>query len=115
MTQAYPSDLSDDQWDLLETLLPPAKTGGRPRSVDLRQVVNAILYVLVSGCAWSYLPHDYPNYKTVYHYFAQWRDDGTWERVHEHLRQWTRTVENDRFPHRLWRWPIVSRCPLPPW
>ncbi len=66
MNQAYPSDLTDDQWSLLEALLPPAKLGGRPRSVDLRQVINAILYVLVGGCPWSYLPHDYPKYKTVY-------------------------------------------------
>ncbi len=57
--------------------------------MDLRQIVNAILYVLCTGCAWRYLPKDYPKYKTVYHYFAQWRDDGTWHQVHERLRHQT--------------------------
>ena len=108
--QTYPSDLNDAQWSLLEALLPPAKPGGRPRTVALRQVVNAILDILWTGCAWQYLPKSYPNYKTVYHDFTQWRDDGTWHRVHERLRQWTRTVEYDRFPLPLWRWRIVSQC-----
>jgi len=71
MGQAYLSDLSDDQWNLLEILLPLAKLGGFPRNVDLRQVINAIPDALVSGYAWSYLPHGHPNSKIIYHYFAQ--------------------------------------------
>jgi putative transposase len=119
MHPSYPSDLTDDQWHLLESLLPEAKPGGRPRSVDLRAVLNAILYILCAGCPWRYLPQSYPNWKTVYDYFARWRDDGTWTKIHERLRQWTRVVENDRPPHPVWRWPIANRyrrlrwCPNP--
>ncbi|NEO66067.1 MAG: IS5 family transposase [Moorea sp. SIO4G2] len=94
MNQSYRTDLTDEQWQLLETLIPPAKSGGRPRSVEMRSVVNAIFYVLVAGCAWSLLPHDFPKWKTVYHYFRQWRINGDWERIHEHLRKWVRVIED---------------------
>lgn len=90
---AYPSDLSDAQWALLEPLLerPPRADGrGRPREVALREVVNAILYVLREGCRWRALPHDFPNHNTVYWYFAQWTDDGTLVRIHDLLRRRTR-------------------------
>jgi transposase len=97
MTLSYRSDLSDEQWELLSSLIPPAKPGGRPRSVNMRSVVNAIFYILVTGCAWELLPHDFPKYKTVYHYFRQWRIDGDWERIHDKLRQWVR-VSEDRMP-----------------
>jgi transposase len=79
---------------LLQKLIPPAKSGGRPRSVDMRSVVNAIFYVLVAGCAWSLLPHDFPKWKTVYHYFRQWRINGAWEQIHEQLRQWVGVIED---------------------
>ena len=82
----YPSDLTDEQWDVLAPLLPAAKPGGRPRTVDLREVLNGILYVLRSGCPWRMLPHDLPPWQTVYKYFRRWMMDGTWERVHETLR-----------------------------
>ena len=85
----YPSDLSDAQWRVLEPLIPPPKPGGRPRSVDIREVVNAILYVARNGATWRALPHDYPPWRTVYHYFRYfraWRRDGIWERVHDALR-----------------------------
>jgi putative transposase len=108
MSKSYPSDLSDAEWEVLQTLL-PVSSYGRPRQVDLRGVVNAILYILCSGCAWRYLPSDYPNYKTVYYYFARWREGETWTTIHEHLREWSRTVKNDRPPHQVWRWPIASR------
>ena len=85
--KAYPSDLTDDQWELLGPLLPPAKRGGRPRSVDLREVVNTILYVNRTGCQWGYLPHDLPPKSTAYDSFARWRDDGTWQRVMDTLRE----------------------------
>jgi putative transposase len=84
--QAYPSDLSDAEWKYIEPLIPPAKPGGRPRTTAMREVVNAIFYVLRSGCAWQMLPHDFPPWKTVYHYFWQWRRDGTWKRIHDTLR-----------------------------
>ena len=75
--KAYGTDLSDAQWAILEPLLPAAKPGGRPRVVDLREVINAILYQQRTGCQWDMLPHDLLPKSTVYEYFAQWRDDGT--------------------------------------
>ena len=78
--------MTDHQWNCIKDLLPPAKPGGRPRSLELRQVINAIWYILVSGSQWRMLPKDYPNWKSVYHYFRQWRDDGTWQRIHDTLR-----------------------------
>ena len=89
----YPSDLSDTEWQIIGRLLPAAKAGGRPRTTELRSVVNAIFYVLRSGCAWRMLPQDFPPFPTVYMYFKQWRDDGTWERVHDVLRDRTRRLE----------------------
>ena len=79
--KAYPTDLTDDQWAILEPLLPAAKPGGRPREVDLREVLNAIFYRERSGCAWEMLPHDLLPAKTVYHYFNQWAQGGTWEQL----------------------------------
>jgi putative transposase len=89
----YPSDLSDTEWRNLRRLLPAPKRGGRPRTTDLRSVVNAIFYVLRSGCAWRMLPQDFPPFPTVYMYFKQWRDDGTWQRVHDVLRDRIRRLE----------------------
>jgi putative transposase len=86
-TKAYPSDVSDDEWQIIEPHVPPSKPGGRPRKVDMRQVVNAIFYLLRSGCAWRMLPHDYPAWQTVYEYYNQWRKDGTWQRIHDCLRR----------------------------
>ena len=82
----YPSDLTAAQWAILAPLLPLAKPGGRPRSVDLREVVNGILYVLRSGCSWRMMPHDLPPWQTVYKHFRQWSADGTWARVNDTLR-----------------------------
>jgi putative transposase len=93
MAKGYPSDLNEEQWALLEPLLPPAKPGGRPRSVSLRAIINALLYVLRSGCAWRMLPHDFPPWGTVYTYFRTWRKEGTWERIHETLRPQVRQAE----------------------
>ena len=84
--KAYPTDLSDAQWEELAPLLPPAKPGGHPRTVDLREVINGILYVLRSGCSWRMLPHDLPPWGTVWWYFRHWRRNGVWERIHETLR-----------------------------
>ena len=84
--QTYPTDLTDRQWDCIQNLIPPPKPGGRPRSLDMRQVINAMLYIVVSGAQWRMLPTDYPNWKSVYHYFRLWRDDGTWQRIHATIR-----------------------------
>ncbi len=97
--EAYPTDVTDEQWALLEPLLPAAKPGGRPRSVDLREVVNAMLYLLRSGCAWRLLPHEFPPWGTVWTYFRRWRDDGTLDRLHDELRARVReAVGRDRQP-----------------
>ncbi len=94
MRKSYRTDLTDRQWDILSPLLPPAKSGGRPRSVDVREVVNAALYVLRTGCPWRMLPRDLPPWQTVYKYFNGWTRDGTWERVHDTLRSDVRESEN---------------------
>jgi putative transposase len=86
----YPSDLSTGAWNILKPLLPLAKVGGRPRAVSLRCVINGIFYVLVTGCQWRALPTNFPTWKTVYHYFWQWRRDKTWQRLHDTLRAWVR-------------------------
>ncbi len=83
----YPSDLTDAQWAILEPLIPPAKPGGRPREVDMREVINGILYILRTGAGWRHLPHDFPPHQTVYEYYNAWRKDGTWERLHTTLRE----------------------------
>jgi putative transposase len=83
----YASDLTDEQWAVIEPVLPPKKEGGRHRTVDLRQVVNAIFYRSRTGCAWELLPNDFPPKSTVYEYFRSWRDDGTWQSIHETLRK----------------------------
>ncbi len=85
--QRYPTDLTDDEWRLLEPLIPPAKPGGRPRGVDPREVVNAVRYLLRSGCAWRLLPREFPPWPTVYAYFRRWQGDGTWERIAGVLRR----------------------------
>lgn len=81
--KAYNTDLTDQQWDLVEQELPPAPGGGRERTVNLREIVNAILYRHRTGCSWEMLPHDFPPKSTVYEYFSRWRNDGTWQRLHD--------------------------------
>ena len=82
----YPTDLTNKQWKLIKDLLPPEKPGGRHRETNLREVINAIFYVLVGGIPWRMLPHDFPPYNTVYGYFWQWRNAGIWMRIHDRLR-----------------------------
>jgi putative transposase len=91
MRKPYPSDLTDEQWSLIEPLI-PVNTVGRPRQVDMREALNAILYLNRSGCQWDMLPHDLPAKSTVYDHFAQWRDDGTWQKILDALRQHVRTA-----------------------
>jgi transposase len=92
-THHYPSDLTDEQWPLIERNLPAARPGGRPRSTDLRDVVDAIFYILRTGCQWRYLPGDFPPKSTVWRYFDQWRRDGTLDAIHDRLRQKVRAAE----------------------
>ena len=86
----YQSDLTDEQWSILQPLIPPAKPGGRPREVDMRAVINTILYLNRTGCQWDMLPHDLLPKSTVYEYFAQWRDDDTWQHMMDTLREQVR-------------------------
>lgn len=79
--EAYPSDLGDDAWVRVEPLVDGRSQAGRPRDVDLREVLNGISYVLTSGCSWRMLPHDFPKWQTVYRYYRMWREDGTWESI----------------------------------
>jgi putative transposase len=85
--KAYKTDITDAQWQILEPLIPPAKTGGHPRTVNMREVVNGIFYVLRTGCGWEMLPHDLPPYSTVYHYFRRWQKTGVWQEMNTALRQ----------------------------
>jgi len=86
----YPTDLTDEQWHILEPMIPPEKHGGRHRTVNMREVVNAILYILRTGCQWRNLPHDFPPWGTVSWYFWLWCNDGTWARMHDKLREMVR-------------------------
>jgi putative transposase len=98
--KTYPSDLTDEQWAILAPLIPPAKQstrGGRPRTVHMREVLNTLFYLNRSGCQWDMLPHDLLPKSTVYDYFAQWRDDGTWAKMVQALREQTR-VQAGREP-----------------
>ena len=89
-TKPYPSDLTDAQWALLKPLLPPASNLGRPRKTDLRDLVDAVLYRNRNGCTWRALPHDFPTWRTVYNYFMKWAADGTWQTIHDGLREQVR-------------------------
>jgi putative transposase len=82
----YPSDLTDPQWAVLESWIPPPRPGGRPRKTNMREVVNAIFYLTRAGCTWRALPHDFPPWKTVYNYFEAWQQDGTWDQFLTALR-----------------------------
>jgi putative transposase len=88
---AYTTDLTDEEWQILKRLLPPEKSGGRPRKYTLRDVINGIQYVLRGGCAWRLMPHDLPHWQTAYQTFRAWRQDGTWRRIHDQLRDRVRT------------------------
>src|SRR3954465_14927710 len=82
----YPSDLTRTQWKRLKPLLPPAKPGGRPRAVDLREILNGLFYITRGGCAWRMMPRDLPPWSTCYDYFRKRRNDGTWKRINDALR-----------------------------
>jgi len=96
-TQTYPSDVTDEQWALIEPHL-PVYPGGRPRKTDLRDVVNAVFYVLRTGCQWRYLPRDFPPKSTVWRYFDEWRHNGTLDTIHDLLRKKVRAAEKPYSP-----------------
>src|SRR5829696_1280097 len=96
-SQSYPSDLTDAQWRLIEPHL-PVYPGGRPRTTDLRDVVDAVLYLLRTGCQWRYLPKDFPPKSTVWRYFDEWRHNGTLDLIHDRLRTKVRTAEKPYAP-----------------
>lgn len=90
MSKAYPSNLTRAQYELLSDMIPEPKPGGRPREVEMWEILNAIFYVLVEGVRWRGLPGDFPQWQTVYTYFRNWRKDGTWLKIHDTLRDCTR-------------------------
>lgn len=91
--QLFPSDQSDREWEYIKSLIPASTPGGRKRTTNMRQVVNAIFYVTHTGCPWRYLPREYPPWQTVYGYFRRWRLNGVWERIHDRLRALVRQQE----------------------
>ena len=95
MSKAYSSNLTLEQFELIEPLIPSAKPGGRPREVDMWEILNAMFYSVVQGCKWRDLPGDFPAWPTVYTYFRNWRNDGSWVQIHDRLRGWVR-ADNDR-------------------
>jgi putative transposase len=92
----YSSDLSSEQWRFIKHMIPPAGFGGRPRNHLMREIVNAILYRLKNGCVWEDLPHDFPPHTTVYDYFHDWSRDGTWQQIHDKLRNRVRQKAGKR-------------------
>src|SRR3954454_13618247 len=96
-TQTYPSDVTDEQWALVEPHI-PVYPGGRPRKTDVRDVVNGIFYILRTGCQWRYLPVDFPPKSTVWRYFDEWRHNGTLDTIHDSLRKKVRTAEKPDHP-----------------
>jgi putative transposase len=87
MRKTYQSDLTDKEWEQIKPYIPAAKRGGRPQTTDMREVLNAIFYVVKTGCQWAMLPHDFPAKGTVYHYFNTWRKEGVWEVMNRQLRE----------------------------
>ena len=97
--KAYSTDLTDEQWQLLEPLVPAAKSGGRPPEYERREIVNALFYFTKNGCTWRNLPHDLPPWSLVHYYFWHWKRDGTWQNIHDRLRELVRAkLERDPQP-----------------
>jgi putative transposase len=88
----YPTDLTDNEWHVIVSLLPASGKSGRPRKYSWCDIFNAVFYVLRTGCQWRCLPHDFPHWKTAYHYLRRWRKDGTWQRIHDRLRERVRVA-----------------------
>jgi putative transposase len=86
----YPTDMTDAQWEKISPLIPPPKPGGRERKTDMRELINALRYLVRGGVSWRLLPHDFPPYGTVWWYYCCWRKDGSWVRLHDALREQVR-------------------------
>jgi transposase len=97
MTPGYTTELTVEQYELLSSLFTPEAETGRPRTVNMMLVIQGILDILVSGCAWRLMPKEYPPSSTVYYYFSKWRNDGSWQRINDRLVEWVRVAE-DRDP-----------------
>ena len=95
-TNKYPSDLTDEQWAIIKPLLPASAGGGRPPKTDLRDVLDAVFYVLRTGCQWRFLPKDFPPKSTAWGYYDRWRHDGTWWAIHDALRERVRKAEGKK-------------------
>lgn len=96
---SYSTDLTDAEWQILEPLLPVEKPGGRHRLYPLREIMNALRYLLRSGCAWRLIPHEFPHWRAVYEYFKLWKEDGTWLKIHDYLHAELREqMERDKQP-----------------
>lgn len=115
--EAYPSDLNDQEWELLSPLLPGPTKLGRPPRYEKRRVLDAIFYVVRSGCAWRLLPHDLPPWRLVYHYFALWRENGLWEKLNTALREQVREKSGKKKPRalrsltrRVLKWLTTPEC-----
>ena len=102
--RAYQTDLSHAQWAQVSRFIPAPKPGGRPVKYPRREIVNAILYLVRSGCQWRMLPHEFPPWKTVYGYFAAWKKDGTLDRLHDELRGDLRQAEGSNASRRPRSW-----------
>ena len=97
--RSYSTDLTDAEWQILEPLLPVEKPGGRHRLYPLREIMNALRYLLRSGCAWRLIPHEFPHWRAVYEYFKLWKEDGTWLKIHDYLHAELREqMERDKQP-----------------
>lgn len=92
--KAYPSDISNSEWEIIKPLLPVERGIGRPRYVDYREIINGIFYVVHEGCTWRALPHDLPPWQTVYNYFRYWQKLGIWQQIHALLREQVRVGMN---------------------
>ena len=108
MRKPYPSDLTDQQWEIVEPLIPVHRVG-RPRKVNMREVLNTIFYQAKTGCQWDMLPHDLLPKSTVYDYFSQWRDDGTWQAITDALRQQVRGAADRQPSPRVGSRPSATR------
>jgi putative transposase len=91
--KAYDTDVSDQEWSLLQPTLPKAKHGGRPREAEMREIINGLFYLTKTGCQWRNMPHDFPPWQTIYTYFRNWKKDGTWKAVHDFFRRKLRRGE----------------------
>lgn len=91
--QHYPSDLTDEQWQILQTLVPPPSKVGAPQRIDRREIINGILYVNRTGCQWRAMPHDLPKWRTVYGVYRAWLLHGIWQQMHDRLRENVRVAE----------------------